>query len=116
VRAARNIAIIAILAVPVAFLPAGGNIASAIGAALTLAFLATLALAGRQLYRENRMTVDTLSDAARAELLVAVGIIVLMVAGTDELLNTGLGTVLWIALLTLSGLAIARIWSDAHTY
>jgi acetyl-CoA carboxylase beta subunit len=116
VRAARNIAIIAVVAFPVAFLPGGGNVASAVVTTLTLAFLATLGLAGRQLYRENRLTVDTLPDVSRAELLVAVGIIVLMIAGTDELLDTGLGTVLWIALLALSGLAIARIWSDAHSY
>ena len=115
-RAARNIAIIAILAVPVAFLPAGGDVARAIVAAVLMAFLATLAFAARQLYRENRLTFDTLPDINRAELLVALGIIVLMIAGTDELLSSGLGTVLWIALLAISALTIVRIWSDAHSY
>jgi hypothetical protein len=43
VRTARNVAIIAVLAVPVAFAPAGGDVADAILQALLLGFLAGIA-------------------------------------------------------------------------
>jgi hypothetical protein len=116
VRTARNIAIIVVLAVPVAFVPGGGQVARGILVALMLAFLATLGLAARQVYRENRLTIDTLPDVHRAELLVACGVLVLMIAGADELLDSGLGTVLWIALVAISALTLARVWHDAHAY
>src|SRR5439155_946943 len=83
-RTELNVAIVLLLAVPIAFLPGGGNAADALLTALTLAFLATLVLAARQLYRENRLTVDTLPDGERAVLLGAVGVLVLMIAGADE--------------------------------
>src|SRR5919198_4817280 len=106
-RTARNVAIVALLAVPIAFLPGGGNAASAIVTALTIAFLASLGVAGRQLYRQNRLTVDTLPDGERAVLMGAVGILVLMVVGADELLGGGgAGAVLWVTLVACAVVAI----------
>ena len=55
-RTLRNLAIIAVLAVPVAFVPGGGNAASAVLVTLGMAFLASLAIAARQIHRENRLT------------------------------------------------------------
>ena len=49
--------------------------------ALTMAFLATLGFAACQLYRNNRLTVDTLPDDQRAVLLGSVGVLALMIAG-----------------------------------
>jgi hypothetical protein len=45
-----------------------------------------------------------------------VGVIVLMVAGADELLDDGLGTLIWIAAVAGAGFAIFRVWTEAHTY
>jgi hypothetical protein len=115
-RALRNIAIIALIAVPVAFLPGGGQAAQTVITALTMAFLATLVLFARELYRQNRLTIDTLPDGQRAVLFGALGVIVLMIAGADEMLGTGGGTVLWIGLLALSVLAIVRVWTEARSY
>jgi hypothetical protein len=115
-RTVRNIAIIAILAVPVAFVPAGGRAAETIVAALTMAFLATLAVAARQIYRENRLTFDVLTQQQRVILYAALGIVVLMIAGTDELLATGLGTVAWLVLIGGSAFAIVRVWTEARSY
>ena len=115
-RILRNIAIIALLAVPVAFLPGGGEAARAVITALTMAFLATMALFARQLYRQDQLTVDTLPDGQRAVLFGALGVITLMIAGADEMLSTGGGTVLWIVLLAGSALAIYRVWAEAHSY
>jgi hypothetical protein len=117
VRTARNIAIIALIAVPIAFVPGGGNAARAVVAFLMMAFLATIAVAARQVYRQNRLTFDTLTDQHRAVLLGAVGVIVLMIAGADELLGGGGGgAFLWVALMACAVVAIIGIWNRAHTY
>jgi cbb3-type cytochrome oxidase subunit 3 len=116
-RTLRNIAIIALLAVPVAFLPGGGRAADAVLALLSMAFLAVLAFALRQVYRENRLTFDSLPDDQRAVLLGSVGILALMVAGADEMLGGGgFGAVLWVMLVACSVIAIIGVWTRAHSY
>jgi hypothetical protein len=115
-RALRNFAIIAAIAAVVDFAPGGGNAATAVLSALLIAFLATLAVAGQQLYRENRMTVDGLVERDRAIVYGAVGLIVLMVAAAHRMLMTGTGTFAWVALLAASIVVIARIWVRANSY
>jgi O-antigen ligase len=116
-RVARNVAIIALVAVPVAFLPGGGQAAQTVVTALTMAFLATIVVAAREVYRANRLTFDTLPDDQRAVLLVALGVIVLMVAGASEMLGGGgLGAVLWVTLVACAVIAIISVWNRAHTY
>jgi hypothetical protein len=116
-RTLRNIAIIAVLAVPVAFVPGGGNAAQAVLTALGLAFLASLAIAARQIHRENRLTFDSLPDDQRAVLFGAVGVIVLMIAGAGKLLGGGgFGAVIWVTLMACAVIAIIGVWMRAHTY
>jgi len=116
-RTARNIAIIALMAVPIAFVPGGGQAARAVLAGLMMAFLATLAFAARQIYRENRLTFDSLPDDQRAVLLASIGVIALMVAGADEMLGGGgFGAVLWVMLVALAVIAIIGVWTRAHSY
>ena len=79
-RTARNIAIIAVLALPVAFLPAGGEVADAILTALLLGFLAGFALMIYVLYRQNRLTSRPCPTIARALLSAPSACIVLMIA------------------------------------
>jgi len=67
-RTLRNIAIIAILAVPLAFVPGGGNAAAAVLVTLGMAFLASLAVAARQIYRENQLLELHLDDDQQAAL------------------------------------------------
>jgi len=115
VRAARNVAIIMLLALVVAFLPGGGNAAEALITALTMALLAGVAWMVYTLSRENQLTLATLSDGRRALLYGAVGMIVLLIAGTDKLFSSGGGTLLWIVLLAASVAAIWRVWMDANS-
>ena len=50
-------------------------------------------------------------------LLGSVGVIVLMVAGADEMLGGGgLGAVLWVTLVACAVIAIISVWNRAHTY
>ncbi len=114
-RAARNVAIIMLLALVVAFLPGGGNAAEALITALTMALLAGVAWMVYTLSRENQLTLATLSDGRRALLYGAVGMILLLIAGTDKLFSSGGGTLLWIVLLAASVAAIWRVWMDANS-
>jgi hypothetical protein len=115
-RVVRNVAIVAAIAAVVDLAPGGGNATTAVLTILLLAFLATLAAAGQQVYRENRLTVDSLSDRDRAIVFGAVGLVVLMVAGASKMLATGGGTLVWIGLLVLAVVAIARVWANANSY
>ncbi len=115
-RTARDVGIIMLLALAVAFAPNGGNFAEAVFTALTMGFLAAIAWTIYTLSRQNELTLATLSDGRRAILYGALGLIALLVAGTDMLFSTGGGTLLWILLLGASIAAIWRIWLEANTY
>jgi hypothetical protein len=116
VRTLRNVAIVMLLALVVAFVPGGGNAAEAILAAITMAFLALIAWTVFVLSRQNQLTLATLSDGRRAILYGALGLIALLIAGSDELFSSGAGTLAWIFLLGASIAAIWRIWVEANTY
>jgi len=105
-----------LLALGVAFLPGGGNMAEAVLTALTMALLAGIAWMVYTISRENQLTLATLNDRRRAILYGAVGMLVLLVAGSDRMFSTGGGTLLWIALLAASVAAIWKVWIDANTY
>lgn len=113
-KAARNVAIVMLLALVVAFLPGGGNAAETIITALTMALLTGVAWMVYVLSRENQMTLATLTDGSRALLYGAVAMILLLIAGTDKLFSSGGGTLLWILLLAASVAAIVRVWTDAN--
>jgi hypothetical protein len=112
----RNTSIVMALAFVVAFVPAGGNLAEAVLTAITMGFLAGIAWTVYVLSRQNQLTLATLSDARRAILYGALGMIALLIAGVDELFSSGGGTLVWIALLGASIVAIWRIWVEANTY
>jgi len=116
VRTLRNAAIVMLLALVVAFTPAGGNVADAILTAITMGFLAAIAWTLFVLSRQNQMTLATLSDGHRAILYAALGLIALLIAGSDEMFSSGGGTLAWILLLGASVAAIWRIWTEANTY
>lgn len=105
-----------LLALVVAFLPGGGNLAETVLTALTMGLLAGIAWMVYTVSRENQLTLTTLSDGRRALLYGAVGLIVLLVAGSDKMFSSGGGTLLWIVLLAASVAAIWKVWMDANSY
>jgi len=105
-----------LLALGVAFLPGGGNLAEAVITALTMALLAGIAWMVYTLSRDNQLTLATLTDGRRAILYAAIGMLVLLIAGSDKLFATGGGTLLWIVLLAVSIAAIWKVWMEASTY
>jgi hypothetical protein len=116
VRTLRDVAIIMVLALAVAFAPSGGNVAEAILTAIAMGFLAAIAWMLFVLGRQNQLTLATLSDGRRAILYGALGMIALLIAGSDEFTSSGGGTLAWIVLLGASVAAIWRVWIDANTY
>ncbi len=112
----RNAAIVMLLALFVAFAPNGGNAADAILTAITMGFLAGIAWTLFVLSRQNQLTLAALSDGRRAILYGALGLIALLVAGSDEMFASGGGTLAWILLLGASVAAIWKVWTEANTY
>jgi hypothetical protein len=115
-RAARNVAIVMVLALGVAFLPGGGKAVDAIVTAMVMGMLAGIAWSLYVLSRQNQLTLATLSDGRRAILYGGLGLIALLVAGADKLFSTGGGTLLWIVLFGISVAAIWRVWIEANAY
>ena len=115
-RNLRNAAIVMLLALAVAFAPHGGNAVDVVLTAITMGFLAAIAWTLYVLSRQNQLTLATLSDARRAILYGALGLLALLVAGSDELLSSGGGTVAWLLLFAASVAAIWRVWLEASTY
>jgi hypothetical protein len=112
----RNVAIIAGLAAAIDFLPGGGNAAAAVLAALMMIFLAAIAWLVYRLYREQQLTLATLSDARKAGLFGAVGGIALLVVAYDDFSSWTGGVLLWIALMAACVGVIFLIWREATTY
>jgi hypothetical protein len=116
VQTLRNVAIILALAAAVDFLPGGGAAADTLLAALTLIFLGAIAWFVYRLYRDQELTLATLTDARRAGVFGAVGGIALLVVAYDEFRSWTGGILLWIALLGGCVAAIFLIWRSATTY
>jgi hypothetical protein len=115
-RTVRNVAIIMVLALFVAFVPAGGNAVDAIVTAITMGFLAGIAWMLYVFSRENQLTLATLTDGRRAILYSALGMLVLLIAGKTQMWGTGGGTLLWLLLFGASLGAIWKVWMDAQSY
>ena len=115
-KAARNVAIIMLLALGVAFLPGGGNAVATVRTAIIMGFLAGITWMLYTLSRQNQLTLATLSDGRRAIFYGAFGMVALLIAGQDKLWSSGPGTLLWVVLLGASIFAIWRVWSEANSY
>lgn len=115
-RHVRNVAIILLLALIVAEVPGGGDVARGIVAAVTIIFLAMIGYAAYQFYRQNRLSYLSLEERWRTILVCALGAIVLMIAAADELLETGLGLFAWLAVLGISIYALVRVYQESRAY
>jgi hypothetical protein len=113
-KAARNVAIIMLLALVVAAVPGGGNLAEAILATISITFMVIVGLAANELYRRNRLTYLGLPDRQRALLVGSLGAIVLMIAGASKMTETGAGLLVWIAVVVFAVITIIKVAGDAR--
>ena len=114
--AARNVAIVLGLAAVVAFVPGGGTTSDVIAAVLSTLILVSIVVLIARVYRERRLDLDSLGDRWRGVLYGALGVIVLAMAARDRLVETGGGTLLWIAALGVASYSLYLVWRRYREY
>ncbi len=114
-RVLRNIAIVMLLALALAVLPSGGNIAEGVITALGLILLGAMAALAVRAWRESGLARDAMTDRQRGLIYGSLGAIALMIAGADELFDSGPGTIVWIAVMVGSVWLIYNTWRDAQS-
>lgn len=114
-RTARNVAIIALLALALTVLPAGGNIAEAVLSMLSILFAVAIGAMLIRFWKDTGLQRDTFTDRQRWLIYGSIGAIALMIVGTDELLSTGPGVVVWVAVLVGAGWLIFNTWREAQS-
>lgn len=113
---ARNIGIIAVVALAIVVLPGGGTAADTVMAVISLAFLAAIAAFGWRLYKENQFTLMSLTDAHRALLYGGIALAFAALVGTPRLWETGIGTLIWFMMLAGAGASLYYVWAESRRY
>lgn len=114
--AARNIAIIALLALAITVLPGGGNVTTAILTTLSLAFIAAIGLLVARFWRQQEFNRSAMSDQDRGILYGSLAALMLMVAGLDELLGSGPGTLIVLVVVGTAVYGLVTVYRNATTY
>jgi hypothetical protein len=115
-RIARNVAIVALIAAAVEFLPGGGRVAEAFAAALWVVFAAGLAFFAYRLYRERHLDLHSLGDRHRALLYGAIAIGFVTAGAQARMWRTGLGEFVWFALIGLAVYTLLAVYRYSRTY
>lgn len=112
--AVRNIAIIMLLALVLAALPAGGNVADGVLTALSLIFAGAIVLLLVRFWKQNSLARDAMTDRQRGTIYGCLGALALMIAGADELFDTGSGTIAWLVIVAVSVWLIVTTWRETQ--
>ena len=116
-KAARNLAIIALVALAVVALPGGGAVKNVVLALISIAFFAAIAVFGYRMYRQHHFTLDALAPRERFVLYASVGLAFLTFAGTRRLFDAGgAGAVGWILLLCLASYGVFWVFMQSRRY
>ena len=114
--AARSYAVVALVALGVVLVPGGGAGANTFGAALFVVLTVGLVLLAGRMYLENRVALDGLGDRHRALLYGGAALLVLALAAGPRLFETGLGSVLWVAMLGAAVYAFVLVVRHVRSY
>jgi len=114
--AARNVAIVLLLAAAVAFVPGGGTTSDVIGAVLSTLILVSIVVFAARFYREHRLDLESLGDRWRGAMYGSLGIVVLAMAARSQLVDTGGGTLFFIAMLAGAAYALYLVWRHYREY
>jgi len=114
---ARNLAIVALVALAIVLIPGGGNGLDVMLTVLSLAFFTAIALLGVRLYRQYGFTLDSLTDRQRLVLYGAVGLAFLTFTATERLFDVGgAGVLAWLALLGACSFGVFWVFTQARQY
>src|SRR3954452_17996124 len=113
----RNWAIVALIALAIVVLAAGGPFLHVVVALLSIAFLVGIALFAYRLYMENQFTLDSMSDRQRFVLCGSIGVALLNFTATSRLFNAGgLGILVWLMLLGLCSYGVMWVYMSYRSY
>jgi uncharacterized protein involved in cysteine biosynthesis len=117
VRTALSFAIVALIALALFLLPGGGTTLDVVLTVLTIAFFAAIAWLGYRLYREHRLSIDSLEQSERLVLYCSVGLAFLTFTATNRLFDEGgVGILAWFALLGIASYGVFWVWSRSRRY
>ncbi len=109
--------LVALIALALFVLPGGGDALEVALTLLTIAFFAAIAMLGYRLYRENRLTLDSLESSERLVLYASIGLAFLTFTATNRLFGEGaVGFFGWIALLGLASYGVFWVWTRYRRY
>jgi hypothetical protein len=112
----RNVLIVVAIAAAVAFVPGGGETAGIVSALLSVGITTLFVMFGVRFYRENRVAIFSLGDKHRALAYGALGAVVVALAGSSRLTNTGLGSLFFVVLLVGAVGAAYAVWQHHRSY
>ena len=113
--AVRNIAILMAIALAIAVIPGTDRAQGVINAVLSLALATLIAYFVARLYRDRRVEVYGLGDLDRAILYVALGGIVVLLAGAQWFHST-VGGLIEIVLLATCAAGLVRVYQVWRSY
>jgi hypothetical protein len=114
--AARNVAIIAAIALAVLVLPGGGDAARLVAAILSLIFSGIIIFFAGRMYRENRIGIFSLGDRYRGILYGSLAVAAAAVTATNRLWETNAGTFAWFVLVGLASWGLVVVIQHARRY
>ena len=115
-QVARNVGIVALIALVVAFAPGGGEGADLVARTLNAAFIVMTALIVGMLYRQYRGEIFGLGDQWRFALYAAVGLAIVTVSITGRMWASGPGALVWIAVIGACSYTLYVIWQRYRSY
>lgn len=114
---ARNLAVVALIALVIVLIPGGGGGLDVLLTVLSIAFFTAIAMLGVRLYRQYRLSLDALADRQRLVLYGAVGLAFLTFTATERLFDVGgIGVLAWLGLLGACSFGVFWVFTQARQY
>lgn len=115
-RTARNVAIIVLIAAAIYFIPGGGRAASTFETILWAVFAFGFAYFALRLYREHRVALHSLGDRHRALAYAGVAVALFAWIAHRRMWDTGLGTLVWVALVAFVLYSALEVFRHSRSY
>ena len=112
---ARNVAILALIALAIVVIPGGGSAAAIVQAVLSLLIAGLVAYFVGRLYRDRRLDIYGLGDLDRGILYASLAGIV-VVGAAFENFDTTAGALVLAALLAVCGAGLVRVYQAWRSY